>query len=224
MEIIKLKLSALEPNNGQIPGLPVNPRQWTRTDIDQLAKSLTETPELFEARPIIAVPHDGKYIILGGNLRDEASKANKAKEVPAIILPADTPVAKMKEIVIKDNGNFGDWDIDILANEWGDLPLNDWGVKEAINVEEEVAKAMKEEEVVAQIPFSEVLGEEHNFVVLFFDNEVDWLQAQTLLELEPVKAWPTKKGGTNSEDFKMVGVGRVLNGAKAIEKILAYKG
>ena len=219
-----MKLSALEPNNGQIPGLPVNPRQWTRTDIDQLAKSLTETPELFEARPIIAVPHDGKYIILGGNLRDEASKANKAKEVPAIILPADTPVAKMKEIVIKDNGNFGDWDIDILANEWGDLPLNDWGVKEAINVEEEVAKAMKEEEVVAQIPFSEVLGEEHNFVVLFFDNEVDWLQAQTLLELEPVKAWPTKKGGTNSEDFKMVGVGRVLNGAKAIEKILAYKG
>ena len=219
-----MKLSALEPNNGQIPGLPVNPRQWTRTDIDQLAKSLTETPELFEARPIIAVPHDGKYIILGGNLRYEASKANKAKEVPAIILPADTPVAKMKEIVIKDNGNFGDWDIDILANEWGDLPLNDWGVKEAINVEEEVAKAMKEEEVVAQIPFSEVLGEEHNFVVLFFDNEVDWLQAQTLLELEPVKAWPTKKGGTNSEDFKMVGVGRVLNGAKAIEKILAYKG
>ena len=83
---------------------------------------------------------------------------------------------------------------------------------------------MEEQEVVAQIPFSEVLGEEHNFVVLFFDNEVDWLQAQTLLELEPVKAWPTKKGGTNSEDFKRVGVGRVLNGAKAIEKILAYKG
>ena len=128
MEIIKLKLSALEPNNGQIPGLPVNPRQWTRTDIDQLAKSLTETPELFEARPIIAVPHEGKYIILGGNLRYEASKANKAKEVPAIILPADTPVAKMKEIVIKDNGSFGAWDYDTLANEWGDLPLTDWGV------------------------------------------------------------------------------------------------
>ena len=128
MEIVKLKLSALEPNNGQIPGLPVNPRQWTRTDIDQLAKSLTETPELFEARPIIAVPHEGKYIILGGNLRYEASKANKAKEVPAIILPDDTPVAKMKEIVIKDNGSFGAWDYDTLANEWGDLPLTDWGV------------------------------------------------------------------------------------------------
>lgn len=128
MEIVKLKLSALEPNNGQIPGLPVNPRQWTRTDIDQLAKSLTETPELFEARPIIAVPHEGKYIILGGNLRYEASKANKAKEVPAIILPADMPVAKMKEIVIKDNGSFGAWDYDTLANEWGDLPLTDWGV------------------------------------------------------------------------------------------------
>ena len=128
MEIVKLKLSALEPNTGQIPGLPINPRQWTRSDIDQLAKSLTETPELFEARPIIAVPHEGKYIILGGNLRYEASKANKASEVPAIILPADTPVDKMKEIVIKDNGSFGAWDYDTLANEWGDLPLTDWGV------------------------------------------------------------------------------------------------
>lgn len=128
MEIVRLKMSALEPNTGQLEGLPINPRQWTKTDIDLLAKSLSETPELFEARPLLVVPHDGKFVILGGNLRYEASKQNKAKEVPAIIFPAETPVEKLKEIVIKDNGAFGDWDMDALANEWDDLPLADWGV------------------------------------------------------------------------------------------------
>lgn len=128
MEIVKLKLADLEANIGQVPELPMNPRQWTKTDIDTLAASIKETPELFEARPIIVVPHEGKYVILGGNLRYEASKQNKAKEVPCVIFPAETPIAKLKEIVIKDNGSFGAWDYDALANEWDDLPLGEWGV------------------------------------------------------------------------------------------------
>ena len=128
MEIVRLKLSELELNAGQIEGLPVNPRQWSKSDIDTLAKSLTETPELFEARPIIVVPHKGKYVILGGNLRFEASRVNKAETVPAVIFPEATPIEKLKEIVIKDNGSFGQWDYDFLANEWDDLPLADWGV------------------------------------------------------------------------------------------------
>ena len=128
MKIVKLKLADLESNIGQIPDLPMNPRQWTQSDIDALAVSLEETPELFEARPLIVVPHDGKYVILGGNLRYEASKKNQAKEVPCIIFPAETPIEKLKELVIKDNGSFGAWDYDSLANEWGDLPLDSWGV------------------------------------------------------------------------------------------------
>jgi hypothetical protein len=128
MEIVHIPLAELESNIGQIPDLPMNPRQWTKTDIDQLARSLSETPELFEARPLLVVPHDGKFVILGGNLRFEASKQNKATTVPAIVFPAETPIAKLKEIVIKDNGAFGEWDMDALANEWDDLPLADWGV------------------------------------------------------------------------------------------------
>ncbi len=99
MEIVKLKLSELEPNAGQIPGLPTNPRQWTKSDVDKLARSLKETPELFEARPIIAVPHGGKYVILGGNMRYEASKVNKADAVPVVIMPEDTSTDKLKEIL-----------------------------------------------------------------------------------------------------------------------------
>lgn len=121
-------MADLEMNIGQIPEIPMNPRQWSRAEVDKLAKSLRETPELFEARPLLVYPHEGKYVILGGNLRYEASKANKAAEVPAIVFPASTPADKLKEIVIKDNGAFGSWDYDALANEWDDLPLGDWGV------------------------------------------------------------------------------------------------
>ena len=124
----KLKLTDLEPNTGQVPGLPSNPRQWTKSDVERIAASLKETPELFEARPIIAVPHGGKYVILGGNLRYEGARHNKDKEAPVAVIPEDTPLDKMKEIVVKDNGTFGAWDYDTLANEWGDLPLADWGV------------------------------------------------------------------------------------------------
>ena len=128
MEIVRIKLSALEPNTGQIPGIPMNPRQWTATDVDRIANSLQETPELFEARPLLVYPLDKKFIILGGNLRHEGAKRNKMKDAPCIVFPADTPIEKLKEIVIKDNGSFGAWDYDALANEWDDLPLGEWGV------------------------------------------------------------------------------------------------
>jgi hypothetical protein len=128
MQIVKLKLAELAPNTGQIPGLPINPRQWTKGDVDKIAASLKETPELFEARPVLVIPHDGKYVILGGNLRYEGARANKEKEVPAIIFPEDTPVEKLKEVVIKDNGAFGAWDYDALANKWDEKKLGDWGM------------------------------------------------------------------------------------------------
>lgn len=123
-----LPLASLVQNTGQIEGLPSNPRQWTQTDIDRLAKSLEETPELFEARPLIVYPYKDKYVILGGNLRFSAAKKLKMQDVPVHILDEDLSLEKLKEIVIKDNGSFGEWDMDMLANEWDDLPLKEWGV------------------------------------------------------------------------------------------------
>lgn len=124
----RIKLDKLAPNIGQIPGLPMNPRNWTDEDVERIAKSLRETPELFEARPIIAVPFDGKNVILGGNLRFEGAKANGDETAPVVLIPADTPVEKMREIVIKDNGTFGQWDTEALLREWDNGLLNDWGV------------------------------------------------------------------------------------------------
>ena len=128
MKTVRLAIKDLEQNTGQITGLPANPRQWTKTEVEKIAKSLRETPELFEARPIIVTQHGSKYVILGGNLRYEGCKHNKDKDAPCYVIPDGTSIDKMKEIVIKDNGSFGDWDYDALANLWDDLTLIDWGV------------------------------------------------------------------------------------------------
>ena len=126
--IQRLPIELLQFNEGQIPGLSANPRQWTRDDVESLARSLEETPELFEARPIIAIPYKGYYIVLGGNMRLAASRENNYTDVPCYVLPETTPLEKQKEIVIKDNSSFGAWDYDELGNNWDDLPLTDWGV------------------------------------------------------------------------------------------------
>lgn len=128
METRRINLTDLVLNEGQVTGLPTNPRQWTRAELENLKKSLQETPELLEARGILVYPWEGKYLVLGGNMRLSALKALKAKDAPCIVFPEDTPIDKLKEVVIKDNGSFGQWDFDSLANEWGDLPLTDWGV------------------------------------------------------------------------------------------------
>lgn len=128
MEVIHIDVKKLKTNKGQIEGLPTNPRSWTKEELEKLAKSLKETPELFEARGLIVYPLGDDYIVLGGNMRLAASKKNKAQDVPCIVMPEGTSLEKLKEIVIKDNGAFGEWDWDELANKWDDLPLLDWGV------------------------------------------------------------------------------------------------
>lgn len=147
METIKISINLLKPNTGQIEGLPANPRTWTDKEIDRLAKSLQETPELFEMRPLLVYEQGLEYVILGGNLRYEGAKKNKATECPCIVIPKDTDVEKLKEIVIKDNGSFGEWDISLLADEWGNLPLEDWGVVVDWPKEEKDSKPSKEVDI-----------------------------------------------------------------------------
>lgn len=128
METKNIDIKLLAQNEGQIQGLPSNPRQWTRTDLDKLKKSIQETPELLEARGLIVYPQGEYYIVIGGNMRLAALRELGAIDAPCIVLPEDTTIDKLKELVIKDNGAFGQNDWDKLANEWSDLPLTAWGV------------------------------------------------------------------------------------------------
>lgn len=126
-----LPLSALLLNEGQLDWLPRNPRTWTKEDVERTAKSIAEDPDFLEDRPVLAIPfQDGKYIVFGGNLRREGSKAAGRKDVPAVVYvpESDDDRTTILRRAMKDNGSFGSWDYDALANEWDDLPLADFGV------------------------------------------------------------------------------------------------
>ena len=128
MDFKKIHLTRLDFNTGQIPGLPPNPREWTDGEIKKLAKSMKGTPELTEARGCIVVPYEGRYVVLGGNLRLAAAKYLKWPDIMCAILPEGTKVSKLKEIVLKDNSSFGSWDLSMLRKDWAEFDFGDWGI------------------------------------------------------------------------------------------------
>lgn len=128
MEFKRIPLELLDFNTGQIPGLPPNPREWTDLELKRLAKSMKGTPELTEARGCIVVPYEGRYVVLGGNLRLAAAKYLKWPDIMCAILPEGTKVSKLKEIVLKDNSSFGSWDLSMLRKDWAEFDFGDWGI------------------------------------------------------------------------------------------------
>lgn len=127
--IAMLPMSAIEINNGQLKGLPKNPRLVKNAKYDKLKESITNYPEMLSWRSLLVYPLDnGKYIIVGGNMRYRAMKELGHKEAPVFIIPKETPIEKIKAYTILDNNGFGEWDWDLLANEWDAAQLTSWGV------------------------------------------------------------------------------------------------
>ncbi len=124
-----LKLSELEVNNGQIEGLPKNPRFIKDNRFKQLVKSIEDAPEMLDYRTLCVYPYGKKYVILCGNMRYRACKELGKKELPCYVLPEDTPAKKLREYAMKDNQGYGDNDWDLLANEWDADELKEWGIE-----------------------------------------------------------------------------------------------
>ena len=113
---------------------------------------------------------------------------------------------------------MSEWEVDLLGEELADLDLSEFDFDFGLDGGGNGETAEKPE-----VEFTEVLGEEHNYLVLYFDNEVDWLQAESLFDIHTVKALSTRKDGKLTKSMEKRGVGRVLNGAKALQKILGDK-
>lgn len=128
MESNTLSIDKLVLNEGQIEGLPKNPRFIRDTQFEKLKNSVEEFPEMLKLRELIVYPFENKYVVIAGNMRLRAGQELGIKEFPCKVLPAETTVERLKEITIKDNNSFGEWDYDNLANEWDSEPLSDWGV------------------------------------------------------------------------------------------------
>jgi len=108
----------------EIKETPNNPRFIKDAKFKKLVKSIKEFPQMLEIRPIVV---DETMTILGGNMRLRACKAVGLFEIP-IYIQKGLSDAEKREFIIKDNSGFGEWDWDILANEWDTKQLIDWGV------------------------------------------------------------------------------------------------
>lgn len=127
--VVMLPLSAIEPNEGQLEGLPSNPRNITREKLALLKKSVREHPDMLSLRGLLVYQLDnGHYIAIGGNMRLKAMQELGYTEAPCVIVPKETPIEEIKAYSIIDNNGFGKWDWDMLANEWDENQLTDWGV------------------------------------------------------------------------------------------------
>jgi len=124
-----LPLAKLRNNTGQIDGVPANPRTINKNDYAKLIKSIQEDPEYLEHEMPHVIKHNDYYVVLNGNQRLRALKELGFKETPVTIYKEDTPAEVIKSRIIKSNHGYGKDDQDMLANQWSDLPLDDWGLK-----------------------------------------------------------------------------------------------
>ncbi|OUJ65585.1 ParB N-terminal domain-containing protein [Hymenobacter crusticola] len=99
-----------------------NPRLIQDARFQALKKSLVDFPEMLTLRPLVV---DEAYVVLGGNMRLQALLQLRYTEVPVVVALGLTEQQK-REFILKDNASFGEWDWDVLANEWSDLPLQEW--------------------------------------------------------------------------------------------------
>lgn len=121
---------------------PNNPRLVKDNKFKQLVKSIQDFPEMLELRPIVVDEHN---VILGGNMRYRAVQEAGIKEV-YIIKALGLTEEKKKEFVIKDNVSYGEWDWDIIANEWDTMTLQDWGLDVFMKPDEVDLSVLDDEE------------------------------------------------------------------------------
>lgn len=157
-----MDISLIRPN-------PNNPRIIKKDKFDKLVKSIKQFPEMLEARPLIL---NKENIVLGGNMRLKALQKAGITDVP--VIHVDWDADKESEFIIKDNLSYGEWDYDIIANEWDVIKLDDWGFDLPKYADGHDANSMDEMLLDMQENF-DPLGAASNLhkIVFIFNNEND---------------------------------------------------
>jgi len=151
MEIVKIS---------QVKSNPKNPRIIKDDKFKKLVKSIQEFPDMLNKRPLVVFTDtDGKFVVLGGNMRLKACKEIGLKEMPIIVADEWTEEQK-NEFLIKDNVGFGEWDWDMLANEWDNEKLDEWGLDLPVDLSVTELEAEEDDfEVPDEITTDIVLGD-----------------------------------------------------------------
>ena len=184
-----------------------NTKRHDDVQINNVAESIRQYGFV---QPIVI---DKNNVVVIGHCRLLAAKKLKMEKVPCVCVD-DLTEEQVKALRIVDNkSNESDWLNDILELELPDVDLS------AFDFDFGLDKKKGKEEIEGEVPFTEVLGEENNYIVLKFDNTVDWLQLESLFDLETVKAYSSRTDGKITKNMTRAGVGRVVNGADFLNKL-----
>ena len=149
-----------------------NPRTIRDDDFKKLVQSIEANPDYFEARPLILSDRTGELVIIAGNQRYRAAKELKLNEAPTFLIK-DLTEEREKEIIIRDNVSNGQWDFDLLANEWDVDQLEEWGLDIPNWANGLDVNNMTDDDVCLEDEFDPIgLSKDLTKVVFIFDNEL----------------------------------------------------
>lgn len=202
-----IPVGLLDFNKGQIDGLPKNPRFFRDYRYEAMKKSISDSPEMLELRELIVYPHEGRYVVVCGNLRMRACRELGYFELPCKVLPEDTPARKLREYSAKDNVSFGENDMDVMKNEWDQSELQDWGVEFAPDKKKDAFRERFESitDETAVYPLVPKYDEKHELFIIISSSEVDSNWLREVLDMQHMKSYKTGKiSKSNVVDIKDV--------------------
>lgn len=189
--MVELKITEVKLN-------PSNPRLIKDDKFKKLVQSIKDFPEMLKIRPIVV---NKDMVILGGNMRYKACVEAGIKTIPVII--TDLTEDKQKEFLIKDNVSGGEWDWDVLANEWDEVDLENWGLDLPIydKIDDlEDGDNLEFEQSVQIIPPMEYI------LIMAEPNSLDWEEIKEKLQLKMVR----RGGCVAGSNYENLGIERVL--------------
>ena len=204
MKVANKNLAELMPYAG-------NAKKHDSTQIANVAESIKQFGFV---QPIVI---DQNGVIVIGHCRALAAKKLGMKEVPCVCVDDLTPEQVNALRIVDNKSNESPWDFDILPDELADIDLSGFDFDFGLD------KKKNKEEIDGEVEFSEILGEENNYLVLQFKTDIDWLNAQSIFGLETVKSYSTRKDGKVAKNMERKGVARVLDGAKVLNELLGDK-
>lgn len=192
-----------------------NAKKHPKEQVERIANSIKEFG-FFEHR---AVAIDSEDNVVEGHGRILAARKAGLTQVPTICLDDMTEEQIKAWRLIENKTAESSYDEALINEEINELLKSDIDM-EAFGFSVDI---LEDEtiEVEPDVPFTEILNEENNYIVLKFNNKIDWINAMGLLGVERVRKLSTKKKGEKqTKEWKeRYGVGRVLDGQKALERV-----
>lgn len=208
-----VELNIVYRNIKELKPYKKNAKKHPKEQVERIANSIKEFG-FFEHR---AVAIDREDNVIEGHGRILAAKKAGLTQVPTICLDDMTEEQIKAWRLIENKTAESSYDEAMISKEIEELLQSDIDM-EAFGFSVDI---MEDEtmEVEPDVPFTEILNEENNYIVLKFNNKIDWLNAMGLFGIEKAKAYPTRKEGNKKSLGMRAGVGRVLDGQKALERV-----